>query len=338
MDHSNGIPGFIHDNIDEHPKDIVKLTMDKFSMTRQGVLRHLRKLVKEGLIQVVGTTIDREYTALPIKKELHLLDPKVDNEEDVVWREKIHPILSGLRRNVYNICQYGFTEMYNNVIDHADATSASVTVELYIKKVYMVLSDNGIGIFNNIQMKYGLKDKRHAILELSKGKLTTDPDHHSGEGIFFTSRMFDDYSILSDNLAFLALMNSNDWLLEKENATEGTLIIMEIDTESRRTMQEVFKKYSSEGSFGFDRTHIPVYLSQYGVDNLVSRSQARRLLTRLDRFKEITLDFEGVEEIGQAFADEIFRVFVKSHPNISLINIRDNEQIRGMISRVTDEQ
>ena len=38
-------------------------------------------------------------------------------------------------------------------------------------------------------------DKRQALFELSKGKFTTDPSRHSGEGVFFTSRMFDDFEI-----------------------------------------------------------------------------------------------------------------------------------------------
>jgi len=64
-----------------------------------------------------------------------------------------------------------------------------------------------------------------------------------------------------------------------------------------------------DNDFGFSKTHIPVFLAAYGEDNLISRSQAKRLLVRFERFKEIILDFENVESIGQAFADEIFRVF-----------------------------
>jgi anti-sigma regulatory factor (Ser/Thr protein kinase) len=61
----------------------------------------------------------------------------------------------------------------------------------------MVIWDHGIGIFNKIKNMLGLLDERHAVLELTKGKLTTDPRGHTGEGIFFTSRMFDTFYILS---------------------------------------------------------------------------------------------------------------------------------------------
>ena len=53
----------------------------------------------------------------------------------------------------------------------------------------------------------------------------------------------------------------------------------------------------------------------------------------LEKFREIILDFKDVEEIGQAFADEIFRVFQNEHPNINLHPINTNEQIAKMILR-----
>ena len=68
-------------------------------------------------------------------------------------------------------------------------------------------------------------------------------------------------------------------------------------------------------------------------ENAVSRSQAKRLLAGFDRFAEVMLDFEGVTEIGQAFADEVFRVFTSQHPNIRLKWMRANVQVEKMIQR-----
>ncbi len=41
-----------------------------------------------------------------------------------------------------------------------------------------------------------------AVLELYKGKLTTNLKEHSGEGIFFSSRMLTEFAILSDHCDF----------------------------------------------------------------------------------------------------------------------------------------
>jgi hypothetical protein len=87
----------------------------------------------------------------------------------------------------------------------------------------------------------------------------------------------------------------------------------------------------------FSRTSVPVTLAQYGEENLVSRSQAKRLLARFDKFKEVVLSFKGVERIGQAFADEIFRVFKKAHPDLSILYIEANHEVEKMIKRALSQ-
>jgi len=52
----------------------------------------------------------------------------------------------------------------------------------------------------------------------------------------------------------------------------------------------------------------------------------------------VNLDFEGVEIIGQAFADELFRVFPSFHPDIHLEPINTNENVRKMIAHVLDNK
>jgi STAS-like domain of unknown function (DUF4325) len=105
--------------------------------------------------------------------------------------------------------------------------------------------------------------------------------------------------------------------------------------DEKHTLQDVFSKYESddEGARIFSRTHVPVSLARYPNEQLVSRSQARRVLARFNRFSEALLDFNDVPMIGQAFADEIFRVFRKAHPEVQLIPIRANEQVKKMIDR-----
>jgi hypothetical protein len=74
-------------------------------------------------------------------------------------------------------------------------------------------------------------------------------------------------------------------------------------------------------------------LATFGSEQLISRSQARRVLTRFDRFLEVFLDFAGVDSIGHSFADEIFRVFQRSHPEINIVAVNANDQIQQMIAR-----
>ena len=108
---------------------------------------------------------------------------------------------------------------------------------------------------------------------------------------------------------------------------------MKINQLSKRRLQNVFNHYATNNEYGFDKTQVPVSLAVYGNENLISRSQAKRLLARFDKIKTIILDFENVDIIGQAFADEIFRVFKNAHPTIDIQPINTNEQIEKMISR-----
>ncbi|MGB8982491.1 MAG: DUF4325 domain-containing protein, partial [Anaerolineales bacterium] len=260
-------------------------------------------------------------------------------QEDKIWREHIRPHLENVPMNVLQICQYGFTEIVNNAIDHSEGTELVVLLKRTYKNIEMNLLDNGIGIFNKIQKELHLDDQLHAILELSKGKLTTDPAHHTGEGIFFTSRMFDEFVILSGKLYFKHFEPDNDWLLENTaEVQKGTRVQMIISSKSNRTTKQVFDRFTVEGDYGFSKTHVPVFLARYGHENLISRSQAKRLLARFERFKEIVLNFDNVDSIGQAFADEIFRVFTSQHPTIHLSYVNANKQVKGMIVRALSQR
>jgi hypothetical protein len=256
-------------------------------------------------------------------------------EEDKVWAGQIRSIVAPFAGpNAYNILNYGFSEIFNNAIDHSEGSVVKVAVCIFSKKVSITIRDNGVGIFDKIQRYFKLDDPRHALLELAKGKLTSDPERHTGEGIFFTCRMFDWFSIRSRLLVFIR-HGDDDWLIEdRAKETEGTSVIMEIDRNTERTPKEVFEKYASEASeYGFTRTHVPVNLALYEGEMLVSRSQAKRLLARVDRFKEVMLDFKEVKDIGPAFSDEVFRVFAKAHPTVKLSWVNANAAVEKMIHR-----
>lgn len=256
--------------------------------------------------------------------------------EDEVWEQRIKPLLDGWPQNVIHKCAYGFTEMMNNANDHSGADEAYVTVDLVDDEVTVTIIDLGIGVFQNIINKLHLDNVNHAVFELTKGKVTTDPDNHTGEGIFFTSRMCEQFRIGSGPL-FLAHTPSGDWLLEdREPTSRGTFVKMQFKRDSATTMKEVFDRYSSsnEDDYGFKKTKVAVALSDEG-DVLISRSQAKRVLSRLDRFEEVILDFKGISGIGPAFADEIFRVFHRNHPEVKFVTLGANEDVQRMISKAT---
>ena len=66
----------------------------------------------------------------------------------------------------------------------------------------------------------------------------------------------------------------------------------------------------------------------------VSRSEAKRLCANLEEFREVLLDFSQVEGIGQGFADEVFRVFSRAHPETKLRVQNANSAVCVMLRHV----
>ena len=332
---SSDIRGFLLDQVARHPHDVLTLAAEHFNLTRQAVSRHLRQLVAEGVLEVTGATRNRQWRLRELEDYTKVIDLRTKPAEDQIWRTEIRPRLQGIPENVLAICAHGFSEIFNNAVAHSEGTECSVVVKRTGATVKLAVNDNGIGIFKKIQQALHLDDPRHAALELAKGKLTTDPSGHTGEGIFFTSRMFDQFSIGSHEFLFNHIQPNDDWLTTHQDHFEGTLVLMQISLSSDRTVRQTFDRFASgeDNDYAFSRTHVPLSLAAYGDEQLVSRSQARRVLSRFERFKIVCLDFRGIDSIGQAFADEIFRVYRREHPETAIECFAANEQVGRMISR-----
>ncbi len=125
----------------------------------------------------------------------------------------------------------------------------------------------------------------------------------------------------------------DDWLIEQPKAATGTSVAMRLMNDSTRTTKEIFDKFATPEEFTFAKTIVPVRLAQHEGEKLVSRSQAKRLIFRFEKFKTVILDFEGVAEIGQAFSDEVFRVFQNAHTDVKLVPVNMTTAVKEMVSR-----
>lgn len=323
-----------------HPRDLVGMVSAQLGLSTARISIQVRSLVAGGYLQKEGTT--RPTYALGPNRRFERRFAREGLAEDAVWFEQLLPLLRDLPRNILDIANHGVTEMVNNAVDHSDADAVRVRMDLSEGRLWFGIADDGIGIFRKITRALDLPDERLALLELSKGKLTTDPRRHSGEGIFFTSRMFDGFRIASEGLVFDRDADFEEDLLHDADEAGGTRVEMEIATGSQRTAKAVVDQFSSgPDDYSFAKTIVPVRLAKVGDENLVSRSQAKRLLQRVDRFRCVVLDFDQVAGVGQAFADEIFRVFANEHPEVELLAIHAAPGVQQMIRRaevLRDEQ
>jgi anti-sigma regulatory factor (Ser/Thr protein kinase) len=309
--------------------------------SRQYANSVIRKLVQKKQLLKGGTTAGSLYV---LPENAHLLGENVSMkltieglEEHRVFsdiKEK-SPFFSSLKENVESILFYAFTEMLNNAIEHSGSKYVKISFGKNKENIEFRVQDFGVGAFRNIIKKRGLKNELEAIQDLLKGKTTTQPRSHSGEGIFFTSKIADifvlesfDHRLRVDNLV------KDIFIEELKPQKRGTSVGFQLSSNSKKHLNDVFSQFVAKpGEVGFDKTEIKVRLFTSGTV-YISRSQARRILAGLEKFKSIIFDFDKVTTVGQAFADEIFRVFQNRHPNIKLEAINMADPVKFMVDRV----
>ena len=305
-------------------------------MTSTSVYRYLTDLSKKGIVSRDPLKRKNAYALKEEQREYTL--PLNGLSEDSVWSKKIQPFLSDLPAIALRNLAYAFTEILNNAIDHSEGTCVHISAWKDAFKAGIMISDDGVGIFSKIAEALDLEQKSFAILELAKGKFTTDPQSHTGEGVFFSSKAVDGFAILSDDLVFLGPSSYDVPLIDQSAISRaGTTVLLEIRRDHTEPVKEVFDRFTeAPESYGFTKTLVPVRLLEYGDDTplVISRSQAKRLMVRFERFENILLDFSGIDEIGQGFADELFRVFPSQHPGTTLTPINCSPAVDAMISRI----
>jgi len=334
---ANEIRSYIVANIPQHPKDIVAVTAEAFAVTRMTVHRHLDRLLRDRKIIRTGTTRGATYFLKNALDKTLIFEIQPHLKADRLWTEYLQDEFSGLADNVYAICNYGFSEIVNNALEFS--AGKGLVVKTVWKKDSLEISiiDDGIGIFRNIQNALGVEDAREGVLRLSKGKFTTALEKHGGAGIFFTSRMFDVFGIFSDGLFYCRDNLQDDWFLEKRALakSKGTKVSMAICFDTKRSLQDVVNLFRVAGAHApvFDKTEILVELARLKEEPYISRLQAKRVLSGLEKFRRVVLDFRKIPTVGQAFVDEVFRVFPSHHPEIAIETINANDNVTFMIAK-----
>ena len=312
------------------------------NISRQAAHRHLIGLVKLQKLFKVGKTRGSYYIlyskeeAKRIKKREETFRLKLENknqQEDRVYDRIFYTLqpLKKSRKNVQDILRYAFTEMLNNAIEHSGSRYTNVSVTVSNDAVSFDVIDRGVGIFRHVQKKFKLSDEYEAVTEILKGKKTTMPSKHTGEGIFFTSKAADAFAIESSKISLFIDNKADDIFIKEIKNRKGTKVSFKINANARKVLRDIFLQYT-DSDYEFSKTKVVVNLYHNNVE-YTSRSQARRLVAGLDRFKEIVLDFKRVKTIGQGFADEIFRVFQSRNSQVSVETINCCKAVDFMIKR-----
>jgi excisionase family DNA binding protein len=251
--------------------------------------------------------------------------------EDVVWRRVVADLGLDNSTAAGRIMAYAFMEMLNNAIDHSGSDSAVISWWRSPYQWSFEIKDPGVGAYARLSGGLHLGSEFEAVQELSKGKRTTDPAHHTGEGIFFTSKVVDLFRLTSGGIRWTVDNIRHDVALGSVPAEPGTSVFCQIDPQTDRDIADVFRQFTEDHEFV--RTRPAVKLFKIGT-TFVSRSEARRLLDGLDKdFDTVEADFAGVTDVGQGFVDELLRVWPNAHPGKKVVPINMSAAVEFMVRR-----
>ena len=331
VEKANMINMYILEKIDAGSESLSASVAEAFGISTNTVHSYLRKLQEQNIIVKAKRG---EYKLVTNSFEYRLKRSQGDLDTDTyAFDAFFEQHIKDLPDNVYRIWEYAFSEMINNVVDHSEAENLAILVEQNYLNTSAFIIDNGVGIFNKIRKHFSLPGIDEAICELFKGKLTTDSSNHSGEGIFFSSKMMDRFCIYSGGRVFTTTKYSNEQILSLDLGEDfsGTAVLMSLSNFSQRQAADVFDQYASVDG-GFTKTRIP--LKNIFDTAPISRSQAKRVCNRLDSFLEVEIDFDGLDWMGQGFAHQMFVVYQNAHPDIKLIPTNMSENVQKMYNHV----
>jgi anti-sigma regulatory factor (Ser/Thr protein kinase) len=319
----------------QHGDDLPAHLMQRLQLSRRQVMLLLKRLQAMQWVQSCGTPRAPRFVPGPLRQVVKRYT-LAGLQEDGPWRQDFAPCFT-LPPALQAMAQHAFTELLNNAIDHSGGTSVTVSMRQTPLQLQLLVSDDGVGLFRRVAESFDLAEPAVAMLELTKGKLTSDPDRHCGHGLFFTAQLADVFDLHANTAAFQRRSwDGGHWHAQRPATRAGTSIYWAVAMDSSRTLESVLQAHSSSGrSYAFERTRVPLsLLAAPGARQLASRAEARRVASRLEQFAAVELDFTGIEQLGHGFADELFRVFGRRHSQLALQPAGMTAPVAAMIEAV----
>ncbi len=341
----NSIKRYMLEKIRKDDVEYLQKTTCNFQISNTTVKRYIRECLQQQIL------VEDESAACGyrLKKQEYRCEYAAEDglaEDDIYYRD-ILPLLNDVSEETQHIWCYAFMEMLNNAIEHAQCKHIYCRVVKDVLYTEITITDDGIGIFKNVQNYLAAVlgknvTYQEVLAELYKGKMTTASCNHSGEGIFFSSKTMDEFAIWSDDAVYVEGVQDRTQFVQNHLIAYytrlkhiGTVVMMKLENQSSRKLGEVFDMYAPIDE-GFVKTRIPIKEVCTGGQPM-ARSQARKILWRLEQFEKVEFDFSEISFMGQGFADEVFRVFKERHPAVEIIPIHACPRVLGMIQHVQRE-
>ncbi len=311
-----------------------ELLMQRLSIGRRSARALLARLVALQWLEREGTPRKPAFRPGALRQVVRSY-PIEGLQEDLPWQRDFAPAFAA-PAPVMRMAQHAFVELLNNAIDHSGGGSVTVSMRQTATQMQLLVSDDGCGVFARIREAFAIDDDALAMLELAKGKLTSQPQCHSGHGLYFTARLADVFDLQANRQAYrFCGWGPRRWHAIKPMQRAGTTAYVAIALETARTLDGVLRAHSTDGTTpAFEVTQVPLHLIVAEHVGLESRAQAVRVASRLERFRRVELDFSDVDAIGHGFADQLFRVVAGEHLGLQLLPLHANPGVASMIDSV----
>lgn len=299
----------------DHPADLDRVVAERLGSSRRSARHWLARLAALGWLEPAGSPRRPHWRPGVLRQvtQRYAIDGL---QEDRPWTRDFAPAFD-LRPNVARLAQHAFMELLNNAVDHSGGRCVVVSMRQTALHLQLLVSDDGVGLFERVAGAHGIDDAPLAMVELAKGRLTSQPERHLGRGLFYVARLADVLDLHANQHGFRHAAGDG-WQPARAAADRGTAVFAGIALDSPRTLDEVLRSASGDGlGYDLERTRVPLRLLCSDGTALDSRAQARRVAARLDAFAQAELDFSGVDAVGHSFADELFRVLPAQHPGWS---------------------
>lgn len=321
-----------------HGAGLPDVLVERLAVTRRRALALLRRLESAQWLVREGPARRPSWRPGALRQVVRQY-AIAGGQEDLPWRHDFEPFFA-LPPEVARMAQHAFTELLNNAIDHSGGRIVTVSMRQTSLQLQMLVSDDGCGLFERIAQAFAIDEPALAMLELAKGKLTSQPHWHAGHGLFFTARLADVFDLHANGRTF----RHRPWQGPGWHAAPafgatvdrpGTAVYLAIALDTPRTLDAVLRESSLDAaSYAFERTRVPLALIASGTGVLASRAEARRVASRLTQFRRAEIDFDGLDAIGHGFADELFRVFAREQPGVELVPVAAAPRVAEMLRTV----
>jgi len=142
--------------------------------------------------------------------------------------------------------------MFNNAIDHSEGAQVHVEVRRTAADIEMIIAMMASASFRRIRklLVCSMSGRHPRAVE---GEVDDRSGRHTGEGIFFSSRMFDTFDILSGGISFsqLTVKSTTGFV-----TTRSTKTALRVDAPSKPDepyYEKVFDEYVSGEDYDFSR-------------------------------------------------------------------------------------